>query len=131
MLSVLDPEGLQKVLESHAARKIARKIFSVKGYFQRKFPLTSKKTSPILVPPRGRSEDEPPGRRAATEGGEVSTHTPGPWEAEQSVKGDRPDAWNVYGYDDSPYSKAGDLYLVADNLTKANARLIAAAPELL
>lgn len=58
----------------------------------------------------------------------MSKHTPGPFEA-------APDAyrefWTVYAPDPSEHASAGDLMVVADNLTEGNARLFAAAPDLL
>lgn len=58
----------------------------------------------------------------------MSKHTPGPWEVgKDMVDG----AWDVFGPDDSEYAEYGDLVAVAGYMTKANARLIAAAPEML
>lgn len=58
---------------------------------------------PATVPHHeGRTDDDPPGRRAATEGGEVSAHTPGPWHWEGDYpKGHCPheSPWTDHGPD--------------------------------
>jgi len=60
----------------------------------------------------------------------VSAHTPGKWFTELDSRG-----WVVYAPDPSPHpsphASNSDLIVVADFLTDGNARLIAAAPELL
>lgn len=63
----------------------------------------------------------------------MSTHTPGPWTAEESGnrQADGQVPWAVYAPDDSEYASPGELQCVATYLTQANARLIAAAPALL
>lgn len=59
-------------------------------------------------------------------------HTPGPWSAEpgQSLA-DGSNAFDVMAPDPSEHASPGDLMVVASYLTPANARLIAAAPDLL
>ena len=57
-------------------------------------------------------------------------HTLGPWHAEENTAGD---AWGVYADSDrlGPGQVEPDLIVVAVDLSEANARLIAAAPDLL
>lgn len=57
--------------------------------------------------------------------------TPGPWEFELYEKGEpvRPDIWRIYGGDDSYEATIAELWS-GEHDNQANARLIAAAPEL-
>jgi hypothetical protein len=59
----------------------------------------------------------------------MSAHTPRPWEAEINATTDG--GWSVYAPDRSEYAAEGDLVVLADYVTEADARLIAAAPDLL
>lgn len=57
----------------------------------------------------------------------MSKHTPGPWEIDMgSVHG-----WTVYGPATDEHADPGGLTVVAEGARGPDARLIAAAPELL
>lgn len=64
----------------------------------------------------------------------MSAHTPGPWKAATQGAADR-QSWFVRTVKDAPYREAipfvAVMYGTSDAEREANARLIAAAPELL
>jgi hypothetical protein len=56
----------------------------------------------------------------------MSAHTPGPWETGRgTIHG-----FTVYGPDVSEHAGPDELAVICEGATEANARLIAAAPEL-
>jgi hypothetical protein len=64
----------------------------------------------------------------------TARHTPGPWDYEQSLRGDGvpiPYSWQVLAEIAPPPGVDEAFMHVADCETEANARLIAAAPDLL
>lgn len=61
----------------------------------------------------------------------LSTHTPGPWNVEPAVPGEASGV-HVFAANPAGCSEDGDLVTIADFIENdANARLIAAAPDLL
>lgn len=77
------------------------------------------------------------GAKSVTPGGSVAGHTPGPWEVvrinERGYQTPYGDSWWVYAGNGNGW--VGESYMSAcigsENGAEANARLIAAAPELL
>jgi hypothetical protein len=58
----------------------------------------------------------------------MSAHTPGPWTAVPSSS--KPEGWDVLAPDCSECASDGDVVVVADYISEADARLIATAPDL-
>lgn len=59
------------------------------------------------------------------------THTPGPWRADNEDDGSGIPGWNIYGADNWPVCALMDVHAHAKIVNVPNARLIAAAPDLL
>jgi hypothetical protein len=64
----------------------------------------------------------------------TDTHTPGPWQADEGAGNRNADGshpWEVCACAGPPFGDDTEIIVLAERVTEANARLIAAAPELL